>query len=196
MGRPAKVSTDSIIASARALFLDKGFHATTAVIADRAGDSEGSLLNRCKDKLELFMAAMDLPHPTFLDALPALVGRGDARANLEKLAGEIIAFVETALPKIVTLISHKNLLRGRAIPADSPPVRVIRAVTGYFAAEVARGRMHAADPEVAARLFVGSAWHYCLFQMMSRNVLPLGRNTFVRGMVDQLWQGLAPRAAA
>src|SRR6185369_15323492 len=113
MGRPSKVSTDGIIESARALFLAKGLSATTAEIAERAGVSEGSLFNRFKNKVDLFMAAMHLPRPIFLEALPGLVGQGDARANLEKIAGDIIAFVEAALPKIVTLISHRNLLGGQ-----------------------------------------------------------------------------------
>lgn len=196
MSRPISVNTEKIIDAARVTFLEKGYQdATTATIAERAGVSEGSLFKRFKGKAELFCAAMELPPLDIVKTLPALVGTGDPKENLRGLALEFVGFFEQLLPKVMMGWSHRRVMPWPP-PTDAPPVVVLKALGAYFAAEMARGRVRRADPEITARLFVGSLWNYCFVQIISDDVLPMPKELYVRGLVEQLWHGMAPLAEA
>ena len=86
MPRPISIKDQTIIDAARAIFLERGFAATTAEVAGRAGVSEGTLFNRFHSKVGLFQAAMALEAIDFIDGVEERVGVGDLREHLMQLA--------------------------------------------------------------------------------------------------------------
>jgi len=188
MARPASISNQQILDAARATFFAHGLtKASTVEIARRAGVSEGSIFNRFPTKRMLFRAAMDEAQPPAL-ALNGLVGRGDLRKNLEHIAVASVHFLGQLLPKLMLCWSAHQLGRGRTIRAR--PLEILHALTDFFQEEKARGRV-AGDPELAARIFMGSVWNYCFLETVAGD-RSMSVPTFARRLVAVLWQGIAP----
>jgi AcrR family transcriptional regulator len=77
---------------------------------------------------------------------------------------------------------------------DPPPLRALRRLTGYFEAEIRLGRLRPVDPEILARMFLGSLQQYVFFDLLfqAQQTLPLPLPTFLRGLVAMLWSGAGP----
>lgn len=192
MARPVTVQTEQILEAARAEFLEKGYNkATTASIASRAGVSEGSLFKRFAGKAQLFCAAMDISIFELLATLPDRIGRGDVRDNLRQLILDLIRHLEQALPKIMMMWSQRALFENGHPPLDSPPLRILAALTDFFRREMQLGRMRVSDPEIVARLLMGASWNYCMLNIISTKRPAWSREDYAAAVLDQLWNGLA-----
>jgi AcrR family transcriptional regulator len=202
MARPVSIKDETIITAARHVFLERGIQATTAEVAERAGVSEGSVFKRFKSKGELFRAAMGdrLTEPAFLHDLAARVGQGDMRESLFAVGMEIIAFFRELIPLMMMAWSNPgpNGLPSLLSGPNPPPIRTLKLIIGYFEAEMRAGRVRRQDPEVVARAFLGALNNFAFFERLYRESgeLPLGDETYVRGLVSLLWGGLDPRASA
>ncbi len=201
MARPVSIKDETIVAAAREVFLERGIQATTAEVAERAGVSEGSVFKRFKSKSELFRAAMGdrLSEPAFLKNLPARVGQGDLHENLFALGMEILGFFRDLMPLMMMAWSNQapNGLPSHLAGPNPPPVRALKQLGGYFEAEMRIGRVRRQDPEVVARAFLGSLNAFVFFQLLlqAHGELPMGDETYVRGLVSLLWGGIEPRPA-
>jgi len=198
MPRPQTIKDEDVLRAAREVFLEQGIRATTAQVAKRAGIAEGSIFYRFKTKAELFQAAMkpEVDDPPFLAKLPGRVGTGDIREALVETGLDVIGFLREIFPLI--MMSWSNPAPS-GLPAlldvpNPPPLRVLKRIAGYFEAEMRAGRLARREPEVAARMFLGSLANYVLFEILLRAQLelPLPPATFVRSLVDILLGGLAP----
>ena len=202
MSRPVSIKDETIVEAARTVFLERGIRATTAEVAERAGVSEGSIFKRFKSKTELFRAAMGerLAQPAFLECLAGRVGKGDLRENLFTLGMEAIAFFRELMPLMMMAWSNPapNGLPSLIAGPNPPPVRALKLVLGYFEAEMRAGRLRRQDPEVMARVFMGAVNNYVFFELLhnAHGELPMGDETFVRGLVALVWEGCAPRSSA
>src|SRR5688500_17788449 len=100
MPRPPKIRDEEILAAARAVFLEKGFAATTAEVARRAGIAEGSVFNRFPTKAALFQAAMrpTLEEPPWARLLVDRAGQGDLVENLVEIGVEVLEFLRQIVP--------------------------------------------------------------------------------------------------
>ncbi len=193
MGRAITIDTETILKAAREVFIEDGLLGTTAEIARRAGVSEGTLFRRFHTKEALFFESMNLPtHPEFLERLHERVGRTTVEEELTSFVHEMLEFFERVIPKIMLMVASGA--GARIIPsADSPPVAAIRALSNYLAAEHALGRLRPHDPEIAARMLIGTAWHYVFGEIVGINEFsPMPKHTFVRGVVVNLLRGLEP----
>jgi AcrR family transcriptional regulator len=197
MGRPQTIKDEEILRAAREVFLEHGIRATTAQVARRAGIAEGSIFNRFKTKAELFEAAMrpDIDEPTFLRDLDTRVGEGDLAEALVELGLAVIEFLRGVFPLMLMSWSNPG---PSGLPAllDVPnplPIRVLAKITAYFQAEMKKRRLARRDPEVAARMFLGSLANYVLFQILLRARVELAPDAYVRSLVTILIEGLAPR---
>ena len=158
MARPPSISNQQILDAARAEFLGHGFtKASTVAIARRAGVSEGSIFNRFPTKDELFRTAMDEAQPPAL-ALDSYVGQGDLRKNLIRITVESIHYLNNFLPKLMLRWSEREL--GPKAKVCTRPREILSALSSFFAAEKALGRV-GGDPPIIARMFMGSVWNYC-----------------------------------
>jgi AcrR family transcriptional regulator len=201
MARPVNIKDETIVEAARKVFLERGYRATTAEVAERAGVSEGSIFKRFKTKFDLFRAAME-EHLTQLDwarSLPKRVGQGDLRDNLVRLGLDLIAFFREIMPLIMMARSNPGpdglpLAFDQPVP---PPVRAVQQLTAYFEAEMRAGRMRRHDPEITARAFAGGIVHFVFFETLQRTrpeMPPMPAESYVRGLVRLLWVGLKPAA--
>ena len=200
---PDDATLDAVLRAAREVFLARGISATTAEVAERAGISEGTIFHRFKSKAELFRAAMDISADDFaaewVQGLEARVGRGDIAAELDDLAHRALAFFRRMMPLMMMSWSNSDSsgLPDKLRVPNSPPLLALKRLTAYFEAEMRRGRLRRHDPEIVARTFLGSITNYALFEifMTASEELPLPPETFVRGLVQVLWSGIAPLPA-
>src|SRR3954453_13608418 len=98
MARPSHITEEQILGAAREVFLERGFQATTAEVAKRAGVAEGSIFKRFKTKHELFTAAMHLGEPEWMSFVDKRVGKGEAKQNLIDLGMELLQFFRQIMP--------------------------------------------------------------------------------------------------
>jgi AcrR family transcriptional regulator len=188
MARPPSISNQQILDAARAVFLAHGFtRASTVDIARRAGVSEGSIFNRFPTKDDLFRAAMDDAQPPAL-ALDRHVGHGDLRENLVRITIESVHYLNGLLPKLMLRWSEREFATKANV--CSRPREILRALTAFFKAEKALGRV-GGDPPIIARMFMGSVWNYCFLQTVAGH-RSMSAKPFAERLIAGLWQGIAP----
>ncbi len=198
MARPVSIKSETIIEAARQVFLERGIRATTAEVAERAGISEGTIFKRYKSKIDLFRAAMgqDLAEPNWTERLAARVGQGTVEGNLFDIGMGIIAFFREMMPLMMMAWSNPapNGLPGPLAAPNPPPIRALKLLTGFFEAEMRGGRLRKHDAEIVARTFLGGLNNFVFLEVLYRanNELPLPAETYVRGLVQLLWAGIAP----
>lgn len=197
MGRPRSIDDETIIQAARDVFLEKGFSATTAEVALRAGVSEGSIFNRFGSKRQLFQQAMRLSieQEPWLATLPNRVGTGNVQEHLIEVGTEGIAFFRRMMPLMMMGWSNPSA-NGRqgASPESRGPLFAIRAIGGYLETEMELGRLRVVDAEILARAFLSGLTNYAFFEVLlkQQGQLPLPVGMYVRGLVDVLWNGVSP----
>jgi AcrR family transcriptional regulator len=197
MARPVSIDERALLAAARSVFLERGYSATTAEVAERAGVSEGTLFHRYGTKKALFAAAMAFGLAGLLSKLD-LKGAGGApelEAKLVEVVVNLVEFLREMMPAMMMSWSNRaesGIPEGLDVP-DPPPLRLQRALSGFFAGEVREGRLRAADPDVLARLIMGGAMEYVFLEMLGKAqgipATPLG--TYAHGLVDVLLRGAA-----
>lgn len=190
-GRPPVISTERLLEVAREVFLELGIRATTLEVATRAGVAEGTIFHRFKSKEELFRAAMQFDPErglVFVESLPARAGKGDLRTNLIAFAEEFLRMVRVALP--VMMMSWSNpeseLCSPRSAEKGERYRRAVRAVSSFFEAEMAAGRLERKNPEVLARMLLASLHHYCMSELFAWDVGGLSPAAFASEVVDVL----------
>jgi AcrR family transcriptional regulator len=188
MARPPSISNQQILDAARAEFLAHGFtKASTVNIARRAGVSEGSIFNRFATKDDLFRAAMDdAPPPVF--SLDRYIGESDLRKNLVRITIESVHYLNGLLPKLMLRWSERE--RAARAKVCNRPREVLRALTAFFKAEKALGRV-GGDPPIIARMFMGSVWNYCFLRTVAGD-RSMSAKVFAERLIAGLWQGIAP----
>lgn len=197
MARPRTISNEQIVDAARALFIKNGFRVSTARIARAAGVSEGSIFKRFPTKARLFEAAMGIPAFDIEAALEGRVGQGDVKENLAELMLELIDFFRKLLPRTMMAWAHP-----KTRPLDhfmdtrrDAALSILRGLTHYFEQEIQHGRIHDADPEVAARMVLGSIYNYVFFELVGIHIrMPIAAQTYVHSLIDILWKGMAPQS--
>ena len=194
MARPRKITNEQILKAAQAIFLKQGFGASTQDIATQAGISEGSIFKRFPTKEALFIAAMGISKvssvTSYIESMP---GQGDLQENLKEIGLKMIGFIQELLPKMM-------MVRSKGLPmppmlTDSgmaPPVRVIKALTALFEQEMALGRMHCDQPQIAAMMFLGSITEYVFLTQASAPLPEV--DVYVTSVVDILWKSIRPDA--
>lgn len=193
MGRPKTISTEQIVDAARALFMSKGFNVSTAEIAKAAGVSEGSIFNRFATKQSLFQAAMGIEDFPLDQRLDALVGTRTPRENLEEVCGELIAFFREALPRTMMVWATRSSdpIRSFRESRRFSALGYLKAMTRYLDAEMSAGRLRPCDPEVAARMLLGSLYNYAFFELVGVHVrMPIAGPSYIRALLDILENGL------
>lgn len=197
MARPRTISNERILEAALAVFLERGYGATTSEIARRAEVSEGTLFKRFPTKEALFLSAIapagTPPWFATIDALAAEPG-DDVRDDLQQVVDELLTFFETLVPRMSVLMASPFSPRDLMCRMDRHPVAGgIRKLTEWFDTEMRRGRLRMTDPEVVARILIGALKGYAFDEQMQVNEqMPMPRTTFLRGVIDVLLRGVVP----
>ncbi len=193
MARTKTVSDEDLLEAARAVFLERGFGASTKDIARGAGVSEGVLFQRYDTKAELFFAAMSLPAAD-LGALLRSPGANGLR-GLEAVAGALIEYFRSSMPVLLALTTRPGVRFeefARRHP-DSPLDTLRREVVAFLVRERQADRLADVDPGGAALMVFGLAVSVAFFEALGAHE---GRmpDSVVSRAVHALWDGLAPAA--
>ncbi|MEL7225574.1 MAG: TetR/AcrR family transcriptional regulator [Cyanobacteria bacterium P01_D01_bin.115] len=192
MARPRKITVEQILNAAQAIFLEKGFGASTQEIATKAGISEGSIFKRFATKEELFIAAMGASKISSVTSfIEATAGQDDLRENLKKIGLEMVDFIRELLPRMMMVRSKGVPLPPMLMqPSKAPPVRVVKALTELFEQEISLGRMRCSHPETIAMMFLGAVMQYVFFVQASAQ-LP-DAEVYIDSVVDVFWGSIQP----
>jgi AcrR family transcriptional regulator len=185
MARPQSISDEEILAIARAVFLEKGIAGTAADVAARAGVAEATVFRRFGTKQALFRAAMlQQGVPEWVRTLPDRVGRGDMRSSLMLLGLDMIAFFRQILPLMMMRMSNPAVAELRMPKRPTLPLRAMKALVEFFAAEIEAGRLPRHDSRVMARVFLGSIHNFVFFEMLCGGEPDMPQEEFLQGLVD------------
>jgi AcrR family transcriptional regulator len=191
------ISSERLLEVAREVFLELGFRATTAEVAERAGVAEGTIFHRFNSKEQLFRSAMSFDPEevlAFVERLPSLAGGAPVRDVLTEFAEQFMRFGRVALP--VMMMSWSNPDAELCDARGARYKRVLSAVSGYFQAEMRAGRLRASNPEVPARMLLGSLHQFCMSELFARDASGLSLTEFATEVVDVLLVALAPTLTA
>jgi AcrR family transcriptional regulator len=196
-GRPPVISNERLLEVAREVFLEHGIRATTAEVSRRAGVAEGTLFHRFRSKEELFRAAMQFDPDqalTFIESLPERAGTGDLRATLVDFAEHFLELGRVAVPVMMMSWSNPETEMARGAERNQRYRRVVSAFSSFFQKEMDLGRIAHRDPQVLARMLLGSLHHFCMSELLARDVGGLSLSNFAREVVDVLLaaSGVAP----
>lgn len=173
MGRKPRVTRDQIVGAARAVFLARGYDATTlAEIASGLDLTAAALLRHFPSKHDLFAAAMHdetaIAPPDCILRLQELDGTEDPREVLRTIAEEFLPFVQKTMAVRLVVSMHERS-RGTSLTVpfqrddpDSAPKRGIRIVAAYLERAAKAGRVQVHDSRAAAMIFMGSLQAYAL----------------------------------
>ena len=184
------ITDEHLLGAARAVFLEAGAGATTAAVAARAGVSEALIFKRFRTKARLFERAMAGGRPRWVGELE----RTDLPFpdQLERIATGMIESMRADMPSSMLLWS-RNPGKPRFTTTASAPVVGMKILSAWFEAQMDAGRMRRSDPEMFARVYSGAIVAFSMSEMTGLAALmPLATTTFVRGLVDALWQGARP----
>ena len=198
MARPTTISDESILEAARAVFLEHGIAATTAEVAKRAGIAEGSIFKRFATKAELFKAAMqfDFEDPDFIRTLVAARDEDDPRETLFQVGLQAVGFFRRMMPLIMLQFGtgKKHGIPDQILGNNAPPLRALKAIATFIERQIRAGRMRKHEPEIVARMLMGSIQSYVFFEIVLRasQKMPLPVEEYLRGLINVLWTGVEP----
>jgi AcrR family transcriptional regulator len=198
MARPTTISDERILEAARAVFLEHGLAATTAEVAKRAGVAEGSIFKRFATKAELFKAAMkvDFEDPDFLRTLVAARDEDDPRETLFLVGMQAVGFFRRLMPMVMLQFGtgKKVGIPEQLIGPNAPPLRALKTLATFVDRQIRAGRMRKHEPEIVARMLLGSIQSYVFFEIVLRaqQKMPLPVEEYLRGLIDVLWTGVEP----
>src|ERR1051326_1772513 len=159
MGRPPTITREQLLETARRVFAEKGFEATTlAEIAAELHVTPAAVLRHVPSKQALFAAAMRARHielPAAIVHLQATGGAEDPRVVLRRLAEEFVPFVSKTIAENLAIYMHRRSQTSIVLPFDvrdddSPPRRGLRIVADYFHRAAEAGVLHVEDPRAAS----------------------------------------------
>lgn len=168
MGRPTTITSETLIETARQLFLDEGPGVTTARIAQECGVSEATLFKRFGNKEALFLEAMGFP-PVDTQVTHLLAPRGEEslEVRLSSIALQILDFYRLVIPRILTLRASGAIdLRDHMRFRQSPPLYLQNEMVRYLMGEQQHSGRSVADPEVSARMLLSTLHNVAFFETM------------------------------
>jgi len=206
---PVRAGTrEEIIRATAELIAEGGFiAATTRAIALRARCAEGSIYRYFPDKHALFHAVLFEHFESFwvlLEELPERAGQGTIEGNLERVALEALRFYQGIGEMVGAQLSDPKLRAEQRVAwerAGGGPMRAIRAVRAYLAAEQRLGRIdQAAEPDVVAREVLGTCFAHAILETLvgepsrvtDRAGTPIDDERYVRLLIGTILSGAGP----
>jgi AcrR family transcriptional regulator len=161
MPRPRKYDDSQILKVAAEIFLEHGASASTALIAERAGVSEGILFKRFGTKDALFEASLksDIETEQWREELVGNAGRNTPAGNLKRAILALHEKLERLIPRFMILEGQG---KRRPFPSGpkAPPLEDAEALSAYFRHEIKLGRLKMSRPELHAHEIVAVVIHY------------------------------------
>jgi len=183
---------ESILKGAMQEFLASGYAATSMDrVAATAGVSKATVYRHFRDKQELFAAliqqlAQSKFQPVF-ELQSSEMLRGEPRSVLHELADKMLDNImndEQILTFMRLLIGESGRFPELAqLFIRSLEKPGIEAISQYLAAQT---QLNQTDPQVTARIFVGTLVHFVLVQKVlhGQDSLPMERDRLVNGLLN------------
>lgn len=193
MGRKKSLSDAQLLETARQVFVEHGFGASTKEIARRAGVSEGVIYQRFLTKDELFFAAM-IPPPVDVKKL-LRPGRSKGLKLIEKVTLSMVEYSRATLPVLLPLMMHPGFRFEEFAERhpDSPMFVLRRQLVQFFMEEQRTGRIGGVDPGAAALLVWSTANSIAFFERLGAHGGQFDPE-MIRKTVRCLWDGIGPKA--
>ena len=186
---------ERILASARALFIDKGYLVTSMQdIAEAAGLRKASIYHHFRDKEALFSEIVLEEMSSSTERLRAVIERdGPLRDSLFELAREQLESTRNDGGRRLMMDFQKNVPEERHENVHAMLRTWIDEFTVIFRRATDRGEIIAIDPRVAALFFfhMGAAWAW--HGMDDPTLLPPDPESGAGTVVNVLLNGLRPR---
>ena len=184
----------AIIKAAYALFLTKGFHATSVrEIAERTDLALGGIYNHFENKEEIFAAVLDAYHPyhVILPALESVEGETmeDFVRDATERARKEMAGAETRLLPLVFIEVVE--FQGRHLGQIAQ--KLMPTLLGFFQRFAGkRGKLRPIPFPVIVRTFFGVFIAYMITEMVAKNIplLKDDKYDWFGGMVDIYLHGI------
>ncbi|MDO9439966.1 MAG: TetR/AcrR family transcriptional regulator [Beijerinckiaceae bacterium] len=201
--RGRAVKRQAITSAAADMFLSAGFAATSIEgIAERAGVSRQTVYNCFDSKDGLFHAiCSDLVDEIIAPIARAAQDQADLRHSLVTIGENLLAKglrpKNLALYRLIVTESARFPELGRSLYMSGPR-RAVTQLADFFRAEMAHGRLHMPDAEIAAEHFFGMLnGHNQLRALMGVAARPSAarRRAIAEAAADTFLRAFAPRAA-
>jgi AcrR family transcriptional regulator len=190
-----EATRDKLIAATQQVVIDVGYpHATTKLIAERAGVAEGTIYRHFPDKLALFYAAALAGSQSIVDEfveLPAKAGSSSVLDNLTEAMLKLASLREQVMPLELAILADPDLAQRRRELApqhleDGPHPPMYLAA--YLSEEQKLGRIrHDVDCVQAAMMLLASMFGLAMMPGADDPGTDL-----VESMVDLYLNGMTP----
>ncbi|MEM1024454.1 MAG: TetR/AcrR family transcriptional regulator [Myxococcota bacterium] len=165
MGRTPSITDEQILEAARQVFMEHGIRAPTALLAQRAGVSEGTLFNRFSSKEGLFAQAMTFDSMASLEeAMLSLDAAGTIEEALEGLVVRLVHKMRVVFPRMMLMwasVTPRAFFQSMESP---PPLRLLSGLERWVRSRVEAGVLSAPDPQVFARMILGLCTHFVFLE--------------------------------
>lgn len=170
MPRPRKVSEETILQTARDIFISRGPSASTHLIAEALGLSTAALFNHFPTKKDLLIAALAPPKRIpWITQLKDGPNSDDLEVQLLRIAHSIQSFFIEMGPRLLVLhaseIKRSELFAYYDIP---PPLMAIQGLQEWLEQAKLKGLIREIDARNTAQSFLG-ALHFDVFLMHISN---------------------------
>lgn len=203
MGRTRTIDEGAILAEARRIFLEKGYSAQTSEIAKAVGISEGSLFKRFPTKASLFHAALGPSQAHIQGEFRDCLAHEDLKEGIARVGIRIVELFRELLPRMMMLWAHQGSNTTVADFMRMPetgepmPLYLLRSLTAELERIQRQEKMRNIDPEVLARMLLGASHNFAFLEIVGASERqPFALNSFMRGVVDITFHGLAPKESS
>ncbi len=165
MARPVLYDQATLLKSLRETFLELGPSASTRLLAERAGVSEGTLFKRFGTKRELFLLAMKVPRlrdEAWFQQMASLVGRGTLVDQVEFIAAGYMDYLGRLLPLVRMILASGQKRQYRKLLGEPPTMQMGRVLASHFEQERSLGRMDVEDTFTLAAFLTGACLNHVL----------------------------------
>lgn len=187
----------AIVEAAAALFAERGFRGvTTKELAQRVGVTEPVLYTHFKTKRELYSAIIDGASNEAFDLVRERLHRSamtdPPRMFFQKLA-TLIVDNQARHPEYIRLILFSALEKHELseLCFERHAQVIYSIVIQYLKRQMKAGTVRKMDPTLAARVFVGTVHHYCIFELhFGFKIVRASRKRAVENMVGIFLNGI------
>jgi AcrR family transcriptional regulator len=150
-------TTAALLSAGRALFAERGFHATPAEeVTRRAGVTSGALYHHFRDKRSLFRAVFEAVERSLAERVAAAAGEArDPWDRLERGVEEYLRAAQEAEVRRIVLVDGPSVLGWEEWHA-ADAAHHLRPLAAALALAMRRGLVERRSPEPLARLLLGA----------------------------------------
>lgn len=197
MARPRLVSDGDILEAARACFVEHGPNVSTAVIAEQLGISQAALFKRFGTKQQLLVASLLPPEvPPFIEIVEAGPDDRPLPDQLREITEAMGDFFVEITPRMAVMwasgLGVRNVMQCFDVP---PPVRGLRALTGWFTRARDAGLVENCNPKANALMLMGSLQGRAFMTVLLGDVATTDLDNYASTLADTMWRGIAPKEA-